>query len=207
MRSLLAFYTLTKDYNLSLKYKMPRHKSSGKSSSSKALREPEFAASSTSVPFNPMASSYSGKAVHASGSMAEGMERHGSYGGGKSAHSRGASALSAVAPHPAARGGMIGADGAKAASHGQAPSATSLQGSLGIIEHPMNGNRNRHVGIPGIISSTSLGPQQRQRLVNGIIESGMADGASASGPVHAVMGHDATAYNEGMVHIRGSSFK
>ena len=185
---------------------MPRHKSSGKSSS-KALREPEFASSSTSVPFNPMASSYSSKAVHESGPMAEGMEKHSAYGGGKSAHSRGASALSAVAPHPAARGGMIGADGARSASHGQAPSATSIQGSLGIIEHPMNGNRNRHMGIPGIISSTSLGPEQRQRLVGGIIESGMADGAQASGPVHSVMGHDATAYNEGMIHIRGSQFK
>jgi hypothetical protein len=28
-----------------------------------------------------------------------------------------------------------------------------------------------------------------------------------SGAVHAVMGHDSTAYNEGMVHIRGSGFK
>ncbi len=185
---------------------MSRHRSSGKSSSH-AMREPEYASSSTSVPFNPAASSYSSKAVHGSGPMAEGMERHAAYGGGKSAHSRGASALSSL-PHPSSRhGGMIGADGARAASHGQAPSATSIQGSLGIIEHPMGGNRDRHVGIPGIISSTSLGPQQRQRLVDGIIESGMADGAHPSGPVHSVMGHDATAYNEGMIHIRGSHFK
>jgi hypothetical protein len=35
----------------------------------------------------------------------------------------------------------------------------------------------------------------------------MAEGAHPSGPVHSVMGHDATAYNEGMVHIRGSHFK
>jgi len=99
----------------------------------------------------------------------------------------------------------MGAQGAKAAHHGQAPPATSLQGSLGIIEHPSKG-RDHNLGIPGIISSTSLGPEQRQRLVAGIIESPMEGGSMNSGAVHAVLGHDSTAYNAGMVHIRGSSF-
>lgn len=110
------------------------------------------------------------------------------------------------APHPkSGSGGMIHGGGAKASAHGQAPPATSIQGSMGIIENVRAG-RDHNMGIPGIISSTSLGPEQRQRLVNGIIESPMS-GSTAEGPVSKVMGHDATAYNEGMVHIRGSHFK
>jgi len=179
-----------------------------KQTSSRKLREPSYQSSSPQVPFNPKASSYSSKGQHgAGGAMHEDMERHGAYGKGKSAHSRGASALSRVAPHPSGKSGLIGADGAKAGHHGQAPSASSLPGSLGIIEHPAGGRRDRSVGIPGIISSTSLGPEQRQRLVAGIIESAMAGHSTDSGAVHSVMGHDATAYNEGMVHIRGSGFK
>ena len=76
---------------------------------------------------------------------------------------------------------------------------------MGIIENVRRG-KDHNMGIPGIISSTSLGPEQRQRLVSGIIESPMG-GHSVEGPVSKVMGHDATAYNEGMVHIRGSHFK
>jgi hypothetical protein len=76
---------------------------------------------------------------------------------------------------------------------------------MGIIADPMGG-RKAPMGIPGIISSTSLGPEQRQRLVSGIIESPM-DGHAAGGAVHTVQGRDATAYNEGMIHIRGSHFK
>lgn len=176
---------------------MPRHSSSSKSSGGK-LREPSYQSSSSAVPFNP-----------AGGSMHEDMAAKRPYGGGKSAHSRGASALSKLPEKHESSGHLMGAHGARAASHGQAPAATSLQGSLGIIENTMSGgNRHRTVGIPGIISSTSLGPEQRQRIVSGIIESGMAEGGRASsGPVHAVMGHDATAYNDGMVHLRGSSFK
>jgi len=110
-----------------------------------------------------------------------------------------------MAPHPKSKtGGMIHG-GIAAARHGQAPPATSMMGSLGIIEHPSN-RKEYNMGIPGIITSTSLGPEQRARLVSGIIESPMA-GEHASGPVHKVMGHDATAYNAGMVHLRGSHFK
>jgi len=111
------------------------------------------------------------------------------------------------APHPkSGSGGMIHGGGAKASVHGQAPPATSIQGSMGIIENVRAG-KDHNMGIPGIISSTSLGPEQRSRLVGGIIESPMSGHLAAEGPVSKVMGHDATAYNEGMVHIRGSHFK
>lgn len=168
---------------------MPRHSSSSKSSSH-ALREPEFASSSTSAPFDPTGG--------------KGMSAIKPYGGGSSAHSRGESALLKVAPHPSGHSSFIGSGGAKAGSHGQAPQATSMPGSLGIIEHP-SGGKDRNMGIPGLLSSTSLGPQQRQNIVAGIIESPMNASRDSSGPVHAILGHDATAYNEGMVHIAGSS--
>jgi len=110
------------------------------------------------------------------------------------------------APHPkSGSGSMISAGGAKASAHGQAPPATSIQGSMGIIENVRAG-KDHNMGIPGIISSTSLGPEQRSRLVSGIIESPMS-GSNAEGPVSKVLGNDATAYNQGMVHIRGSHFK
>ena len=86
--------------------------------------------------------------------------------------------------------------------------AASLPGSMGIIDpHSAASPRDmtRH-GIPGIISTTTEGAMTRARLVGGIIESPMSDGKPASGPVHAVMGHDATAYNVGFRHIPGSSF-
>jgi len=111
------------------------------------------------------------------------------------------------APHPkSGTGGMISGEGAKSSVKGQAPPATSLRGSMGIIENVRAG-KDHNMGIPGIISSTSLGPEQRQRLVGGIIESPMSGSMAAEGPVSKVMGHDATAYNEGMIHIRGSHFK
>ena len=87
--------------------------------------------------------------------------------------------------------------------------ASSLPGSLGVIDpHGMASpkDKTRH-GIPGIISTTTEGPQTRARLVGGIIESPMSDGKAPSGPVHSVMGHDATAWNAGMKHIPGSSFR
>jgi len=139
-------------------------------------------------------------------------KRHSPYGGkaakhgSKATHVRGDEVRSSVhmapAPKPA---GFSSKPHGQAAKHGQAPGATSLPGSLGIIEHPQKG-RDHNLGIPGIISSTSLGPEQRSRLVSGIIESPMA-GHAVSGPVHTIMGHDSTAYNEGMIHIRGSHFK
>ena len=89
-----------------------------------------------------------------------------------------------------------------------AQQATSIPGSLGIVDpHGMASpkDKTKH-GIPGIISTTTEGAQTRARLVGGIIESPMSDGKAPSGPVHAVMGHDATAYAAGMRHIAGSSF-
>ena len=90
-----------------------------------------------------------------------------------------------------------------------AQQASSLPGSLGIIDpHAETTPKDkRRVGIPGIIQTTTEGPHTRARLVGGIIESPMADGKPPSGPVHAVKGADATAYNAGMKHIPGSSFK
>jgi hypothetical protein len=87
--------------------------------------------------------------------------------------------------------------------------AASLPGMMGFIDpHSATTPKDkvRH-GIPGIISTTTEGSQTRARLVGGIIESPMSDGLAPSGPVHAVQGHDATAYNAGMKHIPGSSFR
>ena len=64
----------------------------------------------------------------------------------------------------------------------------------------------RPMGIPGIISSTSLGPEQRQRMVAGILTNPGSEGRHPTGAVHEVSGHDATAYNQGMAHIAGSPF-
>ena len=87
----------------------------------------------------------------------------------------------------------------------QGPQATSLPGGINIIHDVQKAGRGA-TGVPGIISSTTLGPEVRRRLVSGIIESPMA-AESADGPVHRVQGVDATAYNEGQVHIAGSRFK
>ena len=126
--------------------------------------------------------------------------------GASAAHVRGDAVRGAVHAAPAAKStGFTAKPQGQAARRGQAPPATSLNGSMSIIEHPQHG-KDRNVGIPGIISSTSLGPEQRSRLVSGIIESPMV-GQSVEGPVHKIMGHDSTAYNEGMVHIRGSHYK
>ena len=128
--------------------------------------------------------------------------------GARAPHERQSDIRGAIhqAPSPKPSGHLLSSHGAHAASHGQAPPATSIVGSMSIIESPRKG-KDHNLGIPGIISSTSLGPEQRQRLVGGIIESPIHGPESASGPVHAIMGHDSTAYNEGMVHIRGSHFK
>jgi hypothetical protein len=134
------------------------------------------------------------------------VSKKAAHAGASAAHVRGDMVRGAVHSAPAPKhSGFSSAPHGQAARKGQAPSATSLNGALNIIESPRKG-RDHNLGIPGIISSTSLGPEQRQRLVSGIIESGMG-ATNTSGPVHAIMGHDSTAYNEGMVHIRGSSFK
>ena len=98
---------------------------------------------------------------------------------------------------------MKGSSRVAVAKH-EGPQASTLPAMMGIID-PMSAGRPQHPGIPGLIQSTTLGPEQRHRLVSGIIETTMS-GRAAEGPVHKVAGHDATAYNEGMVHIPGSPF-
>jgi len=126
--------------------------------------------------------------------------------GARAPHVRGDAVRSAVHAAPAPKSsGYSSKPSGQAARRGQAPPATSMVGSMHIIEHPQSG-KERHGGIPGIISSTSLGPAQRSRLVSGIIECPMV-GQAVGGAVHSIMGQDSTAYNEGMVHLRGSHFK
>jgi len=104
------------------------------------------------------------------------------------------------------RAGAVAHPGKGVSSDAQ--QASSLPGKLGCIDpHSATPSKAaRKEGIPGIISTTTEGAQTRARLVGGIIESPMSSGKPPSGPVHAVMGHDATAYNAGMKHIPGSPF-
>lgn len=102
------------------------------------------------------------------------------------------------------KGGKKGMNLPKEGKPSHSPQASSLPGSLPVILDV--GRRGGAIhGIPGIISSTTTSPETRQRLVSGILDTS-DHGAAPQGPVHAVMGHDATAYNSGMVHIRGSRF-
>lgn len=87
----------------------------------------------------------------------------------------------------------------------EGPQATSLPGHIAVI-HDVQKPGKGIVGVPGIISSTTLGPEVRHRLVSGIIDTLMG-AHKDTGAVHAVAGHDSTAYNEGMVHIAGSKYK
>jgi hypothetical protein len=87
----------------------------------------------------------------------------------------------------------------------KSPQATSLPGHMSIIKDPHAKPGMAH-GISGIISSTLTSPETRQRLVSGILDLSAEHGAGAQGPVHTVQGEDSTAYNMGMVHIRGSSY-
>jgi hypothetical protein len=75
---------------------------------------------------------------------------------------------------------------------------------MGIIQDVMRPGKGA-TGVPGIISSTTLGPEVRHRLVSGIIESPM-ERSTDQGPVSKIAGHDATAYNAGKIHIAGSKF-
>jgi len=82
------------------------------------------------------------------------------------------------------------------------PQATSLPGSLMIIENAGHGGSRSH-GIPGILHTTSLFPEQRSRLMNGIIDLGQY-AREMGGPVHSITGQDATAMNAGMRPIPGA---
>jgi len=84
--------------------------------------------------------------------------------------------------------------------------ASSLPGALGIIDPCTDAGHRMTETIPGIISTTTESPINRQRMLGGIIESPMVRMAPA-GPVHTAVGHDATAWNAGMRHIPGSPFR
>ena len=111
-----------------------------------------------------------------------------------------AAAIAALGPHPTHH-----ADVPRSGRPGEGPQATSMPGHVAVIHNVQKPGRGAH-GIPGIISSTSLGPEVRGRLMDGIIISAMG-GKYEQGPVTKVAGMDATAYNAGMSHIAGSRFK
>lgn len=105
------------------------------------------------------------------------------------------------------RDGAVGVKHSEVPHHGKpshSPQASGLPGSLHII-HDVRAKSKTH-GIPGILNTTTTSPETRGRLLSGIIEHPMV-GHVPQGPVEKVLGHDATAYNAGSVHIRGSHFK
>ena len=112
-----------------------------------------------------------------------------------------AAEVAALGPHPRSH-----ADVPRSRHADMGPQATGMPGSMSIIHNVQKPGSGIH-GIPGIIHSTTLGPEVRGRLMDGIISSAMDGRRGAEGPVTKVAGVDATAYNAGMVHIRGSSFK
>jgi hypothetical protein len=95
----------------------------------------------------------------------------------------------------------------KAAEGGrnESPQASSMPGSLPIIKNPQAKSGAAH-GVPGIINSTTTSPETRLRLIQGVLDLAESAGSSDQGAVHTMMGHDSTAYNMGMVHIRGSKY-
>lgn len=83
------------------------------------------------------------------------------------------------------------------------PVATSLPGSLGILDLAHHMKNDLKHGIPGIITTTSTGNDVRNKLLSGIIDL-CEHGRKADGPIHSVLGHDATAMNAGMRPIPGA---
>ena len=87
------------------------------------------------------------------------------------------------------------------ASHG--PVATSLPGSMGILDLAHHMKNDVAMGIPGIIRTTTTGNEIRGKLLSGIIDM-HEPGRKGDGPVHTVTGHDATAMNAGMRPLPGA---
>jgi len=111
--------------------------------------------------------------------------------------------------HRATQGSAGGRDGRVApaghslhAPEASYPQATGMLGSLQIIADAGRGSAKTH-GIPGILHTTSLGPLQRNRLADGIIDLSQ-HGSRDVGPVHKISGHDATAMNAGMRPLPGA---
>jgi len=127
------------------------------------------------------------------------------YGGGKPAREAVDRTSMKLAHKGKGKHAMLKQESVRVAPN-QGPQASSLPTMMGIID-PSTAGRPQNPGIPGLIHSTTLGPEVRQRLVSGIIEAPMGAVSRNEGPVHRVSGHDATAYNDGMVHIPGSPFR
>lgn len=106
-------------------------------------------------------------------------------------------------------GGMAHGAGKGVPMEGKAsrqPVATTMPGDHHILDLAKEHGKDVDRGIPGIIRTTTTGPDVRHKLVSGILD--MADhGRKADGPVHAVTGHDATARNAGMRPIPGSPYR
>jgi hypothetical protein len=85
--------------------------------------------------------------------------------------------------------------------------ATSMPGSMGILDLAHHEGHKKHAGIPGILHTTTEGPSVRHKLLSGILDLSAEHGRKPDGPVHSVTGHDATARNAGMRPIPGSPFR
>ena len=127
-----------------------------------------------------------------------------SFGKSEAKHS-GGSAIHTDHKHHSKKGLAKGMDVPNHGKPSRDPQATSYP-MPGVIHDPSGGKGHGIHGVPGIISSTTTGNEVRGRLMLGVIESCIAGGRAPDGPVHHAEGHDATAYNAGMVHIRGSPF-
>ena len=85
------------------------------------------------------------------------------------------------------------------------PQASSLPGTLPIIHDVRKAGKGIH-GIPGIIESTTTGPEIRSRLLLGIIEHPMTGPSPVGRDAVSSVSPSATNYGRGMIHIRGSPF-
>lgn len=109
------------------------------------------------------------------------------------------------------KGGMAHGAGKGVPKEGvpsRGPVATSLPGSLGILDLAQHHGAKHHgSSVAGILNATTTGNDMRNfKLLSGILD--MADhGRKADGPLHSVTGNDATARNAGYRPIPGSPFR
>lgn len=86
------------------------------------------------------------------------------------------------------------------------PVATSMLGSLHVLDLAHHHRADVNRGVEGIIRTTTTGPEVRHRLLSGILDLHDDKGRHSDGPLHSVSGHDATARNAGMRPIPGSPY-
>ena len=108
------------------------------------------------------------------------------------------------------KGGMAHGKGQGVPQQGKpsmAPEATSLPGSLGILDLAHHHGSKHHATIGGILNNTTTGNDLRNfKLLSGVLD--LCDhGRKGDGPLHNVSGHDATARNAGYRPIPGSPFR